>query len=144
MFTHLLNNSDKIFAVEFSDYSKRHFLKRFEKSYKGKQWAVTYDSIIQDLSRIRTSVSDLQYRQQVDELYHKDNFWIFKYDFRIAGTNESTKTSGNRCVVFIDENCNKMEILLIYGKIDLPKNITETQYINNVLKHEFHQYLVKC
>jgi hypothetical protein len=35
VFTHLLPNDDNLFTVEFSDYAKRHYLKRFEKEYTG-------------------------------------------------------------------------------------------------------------
>jgi hypothetical protein len=78
--------------VKFCDYAKRHYLKRFEKEYRGKQWDITIESIIQDLARIKTSNSDLQKTQQVDELWHKDDYWIFKYDFRVAQTKESEKS----------------------------------------------------
>ena len=137
MFTHLLTKDNKLFALKFDAYAVRHNLKRFMKDYKGKQWEITQDSIIQDLMRIKTSESDLQLSNQVDELWHKDNYWIFKYDFRVAQTSESTKGSGNRCVVFLDNASNKMTILIIYGKGDLPKNIGEQAYIEKTLNDEF-------
>ena len=141
MFTHRLFNDNSLFTVEFCDYAKRHYLKRFEKEYKGKQWDITVESIIQDLARIKTSDSDLQKTQQVDELWHKDNYWIFKYDFRVAQTKESTKSSGNRCIVFLDNATNRITILIIYGKGDLPKNIGEQAYIAQTLEKEFRDYM---
>jgi len=123
MFTHLLFKDNKLLTVKFDEYADRHFLKRFKKDYKGKQWEITEESIFEDLSRIK--MSDLQITQQVDELWHKNHYWIFKYDFRIAKTNESTKSSGNRCIVFLDNANNKILILIIYGKGDLPKNTGE-------------------
>lgn len=139
MFTHQLQSSGNLFTVEFSDYSKRFYLKRFEKDYKGRQWDITIESIIQDLARIRTS--DLQKTQQVDELWYKDSFWIFKYDFRVAQTKESTKSSGNRCVAFLDNEANKIEILIIFGKGDLPKNKGEQAFIKQTIEKEFGDYL---
>ena len=141
MFTHQIFNDNSLFAVNFSDYAKRHYLKRFEKEYNGKQWDVTVESIFQDLARIKTSDSDLQKTQQVDELWHKDNYWIFKYDFRVAQTKESTKSSGNRCVAFLDNSANKIIILIIYGKGDLPKNIGEQAFIEQTLQKEFRDFL---
>jgi hypothetical protein len=141
MFTHRLNNDDNLFTVTFSDYAKRHFLKRFQKEYNGRQWEVTVDSIIQDMSRLKTSESDIQKSQQVDELWQKDDYWIFKYDFRVAQTKESTKSSGNRCVAFLDNTTNKITILIIYGKSDLPKNIGEQAYIEHTLEKEFQHYI---
>jgi hypothetical protein len=127
--------------VEFSDYAKRHYLKRFEKDYTGRQWEVTVESIVQDMARMKTSAGDLQRTQQVDELWHKDNCWIFKYDFRVAQTKESTKTSGNRCVAFLDTSSNKIEILMIFGKGDLPKNKGEQAFIKQTLDAEFREYV---
>ena len=140
MFTHLLHNDDNLFTVKFCEYAKNHFLRRFEKDYRGKQWDITVESIFQDLARIKTGASDLQRLQQVDELWHKNDFWIFKYDFRVAQTRDSTKSSGNRCVVFLDNDVNRIEILLIFGKGDLPKNIGEQAYIEQILEKEYIDY----
>jgi hypothetical protein len=141
MFTHLLFNDDNLFAVSFSDYAKRHYQKRFEREYRGRQWDVTVESIQQDMARIKTSDSDLQKTQQVDELWQKDNYWIFKYDFRIAQTKESTKSSGNRCIAFLDNAAHKITILVIYGKGDLPKNIGEQAFIEQTLDKELRDYM---
>ena len=141
MFTHLLFNDDNLFVVKFSNYANRHYLKRFEKDYKGRQWDITAESIFQDMARIKTSDSDLQRTQQVDELWHKDSYWIFKYDFRVALTKESTKSSGNRCVTFLDNASNTIEILVIFGKGDLPKNIGEQAFIEQTLNENFQDYL---
>jgi len=141
MFTHLLFNDNNLFTVKFSDYAKNHYLKRFEKDYSGKQWDVTVESILQDLARIKTSASDLQRTQQVDELWHKDSYWIFKYDFRVALTRESTKSSGNRCIVFLDNAMNRIEILFIFGKGDLPKNTGEHAFIEQTLTKEFRDHM---
>ena len=141
MFTHLLPNDNSLLTVEFSDYARHHYLKRFEKDYKGKQWDVTAASILQDLARIKTSDSDLQRTQQVDELWHKDSFWIFKYDFRVAQTRDSTKSSGNRCIAFLNNAENRIMILIVYGKNDLPKNIGEQAFIEQTLGKEFEGYL---
>ena len=140
MFTHLLFNDNNLFTVKFSDYAKSHYLKRFEKNYRGKQWDITVESIFQDLARIKTSDSDLQKTSQVDELWHKDSYWIFKYDFRVAQTKESTKSSGNRCVAFLDNTTSIIIILVIYGKSDLPKNIGEQAFIEQVLSKNFREY----
>lgn len=137
MFTHLLPSNEKIFPVYFHEYAERHFLKRFRKDYKGKQWQITEDSIRQDLSRISNGVSDLQKTQQIDELWHGDNIWVFKYDFRIAKTNVSAKASGNRVVGVIDNKASQIHIVAVYGKTDLPKNVSETQYIRNILGETF-------
>lgn len=70
---------------------------------------------------------------QVDELWHGKDCWIFKYDFRVAGTKTSTKASGNRVVAFLDSSNNFIEILIIYDKGCLPKNKTETTFIEGII-----------
>ena len=137
----MASNDNNIYAVKFSGYAKYHYLNRFEKDYRGKQWNFTVESILQDMARIKTSNSDMQRTQQVDELWHNDKYWIFKYDFRIAQTKESTKSSGNRCVAFLDNAANKIIIMIIYGKGDLPKNIGEQDFIKLTLEKEFQEYI---
>ena len=144
MFTHLLPKDDTPFGVDYSGYAKRHYLKQFQKDNPGKQWLVTEDGIHEDLSRITYADHDLQQTQKVDELWHKDNFWIFKYDFRIAGKKESTKDAGNRCIIFLDNSKKTIEILFIYHHSYLPKNTKETQLIEVLLKDNFNEYLEKC
>jgi len=141
VFTHLLPNDNNLFTVKFSDYARSHYLKRFEKDYKGRQWDVTVESIFQDMARIKTSDSDLQRTQQTDELWQKGGYWIFKYDFRVAQTKDSSKASGNRCIAFLDNTANKILVLLIYGKGDLPKNTGEQAFIERTLNEEFPDYL---
>ena len=143
MFLHQLTKDNKLLTIKFHPYAERHFLKRFKKEYKGKQWEVTQDSIEQDLSRIKMDKSDLQKSQQVDELWYNNGCWIFKYDFRVAKTNESTKSSGNRCIVFLNSKDNLIQILVIFGKNDLPKNAGEQAYIKKTLTEEFSDIMEK-
>jgi hypothetical protein len=137
MFTHLLPDDEKVFSVFFCEHAERHFLKRFRKDYRGKQWQVTEDSIRQDLSRISNGTNDLQKTQQIDELWHDGDIWVFKYDFRIAKTNVSAKASGNRVVGVLNIKKNRIDIAVIYGKTDLPKNMGETQFIKSVVREIF-------
>lgn len=137
MFTNLLPQSEQLLNVQYTEYAKRHFLKRFQKDYPGKQWQLTDASIRQDLSRIRMPNNETQFSNQIDELKHADNLWLAKYDFKIAGTRVSTKESGNRCIILINIDTEKLDILLIYHKNDLPKKQSETQYIYDVIENEY-------
>ena len=137
MFTHLIVHDNRLIRVAFSEFAKRHFLKNFEKKYRGRQWEVTVESILEDIGRIKMQGNKLEMTQQVDELWYKDGRWIFKYDFAVAQTRKSAKSSGNRCVVFLDSNCNEAEILVIYHKDDLPKNMGEQAWIKSTLINTF-------
>ena len=131
MFTSQLPDVD--YRVIFSDHSERHFIKSFAKKYPGKQWNVTQLSIFDSLRRVHT----IQQTQVVDELKNGGGCILFKYDFAVAGTNVSAKASGNRCIVFLDTKSLQQTVLLVYGKADLPKNQSETQYIAQTIKNEF-------
>lgn len=135
MFTSQLPD-DEDFRIYFSDYANKHFIKRFAKDYKGKRWLVTHDSIYQDLKRIHA----ITRTQQVDELKKGDGCILFKYDFAVAQTNISPKASGNRCAVFLDIQKKRADVLLVFGKGDLPKNKGETQYIFDTVSSEFPEF----
>ncbi len=135
MFTSRLPNDDD-YRVVFSTYAARHYIRRFAKDYRGKQWLVTQDSIFQDLKRIYAIVET----QQVDELKRGEDCILFKYDFAVAQTKVSPKASGNRCLVFLDTSRQLQTILLVYSKGDLPKNQQETAYILSVAQAEFPQF----
>ncbi|MCR4880226.1 MAG: hypothetical protein K5906_04660 [Bacilli bacterium] len=137
MFSNPLPSSSIHFSVSFREYANSHYRKEFQKKYKGKQWEYTEKSIFEDLRRLRAPNNTTQFSMQVDQLKHKDDYWLIKYDFRIAGKKESTKNSGNRIVAFINNNINKLDILLIYSKTDLPKNIKETAFIERTIKEVY-------
>ena len=137
VFTNIIPYSEQLFVVQYADYSKNHYLKRFQKDYPGKQWELTDASIRNDLARLRMPNNTIQQSSQIDELKQEEDYWLAKYEFRIAGTNVSKKASGNRCIVFIDNKTEMVEILLIYNKTDLPKAQQETQYIFDTIKKQY-------
>jgi len=136
MFTNPLPD-DEAYLVHIAPYAQRHFIKRFAKDYPGKRWKVTLDSIREDLKRVRA----LAHTGQVDELRHQGPYWLFKYDFAVALSKQSPKASGNRGMVFLDSTTHVLTVLVLYGKGDLPKNRGETEYLNQVMRHEFDDFL---
>lgn len=132
MFTDPLPDNED-YRIFFTPYAKRYYIKRFAKDYRGRRWLVTLDSIFQDLKRVHS----MQQAQQVDELKRGNNCKLFKYDFTIAQSNVSPKASGNRCVVFLDSQRHRQDVLMVYGKGDLPKNTNETQFIYKTIEDHF-------
>lgn len=132
MFTSPLPDSDD-YRIFFTDYAMRYYIKRLAKDYKGKRWLVTQDSIFQDLKRVHS----MQMSQQVDELKSGDGCKLFKYDFAVAQSGVSPKRSGNRCIVFLDISNHRQDVLIVYGKKDLPSNMGETQYIFKTVRDQF-------
>lgn len=134
MFTNQLPD-DELYRVYIDTYAERYYNKRFANDYKGKVWFITLESIKDDLRRVRA----VEKTQQADELKHKDNYWLFKYDFAIAKSGISAKKSGNRCIVFLDANTHRIDILMTYKKGDLPKNIGETQFVFKMVENQFNE-----
>src|SRR5690348_13260552 len=103
---------DAKYSVVFDDYTEKHYIRDFEKKYKGR-WDATRESIEQALERI----ARLSGTNTVDLICpsNRDTFLV-KFEFKIAKTNVSAKASGNRCIL---EVCNKkmeVRVLLVYCK----------------------------
>lgn len=133
---------DLHFVVEFSPYAETHYCKDFYRKYKGKQWVETRKTIIDTLERAflvqNTKLIDiLKYSQD-------DNVGIFKFDFKVAGTDVSPKTSGNRVIFFLCNNTGNIKILLVYGKNHCDKKHSETQWILEEVKLNFPEYKKYC
>ncbi len=133
---------DLFFQVEFSYYAERHYCKGFLKKYKTKQWLETKRTIIVALERsfkFQTTnlIDNLRFSQ-------KDGIGIFKLDFRVAGTNTSPKSSGNRVIFALCNNTGNIKVLLVYGKARCSKKNTETQWIFEHIKENFPEYKKYC
>ncbi len=133
---------DVNFKVEFSNFAEKHFCKDFLKKYKSKAWSITYQSIKDALKKS----FGFQQTGLIDNIkfLQKDNFGIFKLDFRVAGTNISPKSSGNRVIFSLCNNSENINILLVYGKDHCAKNQSETQWILEKIKNNFPQYKKYC
>ena len=126
------------FKVEFSSFADKHFCKNFLKKFKSKAWSETYQSIIDILKR---SFS-FQQTKLIDNIKfsQEEDLGIFKLDFRVAGTNTSPKTSGNRVIFSLCNKSGNINILLVYGKNHCAKNKSETQWILENIKNNFPEY----
>lgn len=133
---------DVNFEVKFSQYCERHFCKDFYKKYSGKQWVETKKTIEETLKRAfavqQTSLID------VLSFFQEEGVGIFKFDFKVAGTNISPKSSGNRAIFYLSNGAGKIEILLVYGKEHCAKKGTETQWIFGEIKAAFKEYKKYC
>lgn len=130
------------FQVEFSSFAESHFCKEFLKKYKPKQWIETKKTIVDTLERSFA----FQQTALIDNLkfVSADGFGIFKLDFRVAGTNESPKSSGNRVIFSLSNITSCITVLLVYGKIHCPKKQSETQWILGQVKGAFPEWKRYC
>ena len=110
------------YTVSIEKYAERHFIKSFSKKYKG-AWNITQIAIVEQFRRFVVLVGATN---NTEKILIKDSQYIVKHDFKIAGTKESTKTSGDRAIVYVDVSLRECRVLLVYSKNDIsPPNETQ-------------------
>ncbi|MBR3595288.1 hypothetical protein IKL45_03625 [Candidatus Saccharibacteria bacterium] len=119
------------YKVIFENFTKRHFIKTFEKKYKSK-WNQTQDDIIFMCEHI----DNMLLTKRADLISIAENHRLAKLDFAIFGIKISPKASGNRCILAIDDDLNIVRILLVYSKNDIPAK-NETQEWKNIIKAHY-------
>jgi hypothetical protein len=123
------------YEVNFEHFAERHFIKTFAKKYKG-AWDITLRILTEEFRQI-----DLLFLKNVAEtILDSKNIKICKTEFKIAGTQESRHSSGNRCIVAIHKEVNKVCVLLVYHKNDLVGN-NETTSWKSMIKENHGEYL---
>ena len=108
------------YSVIVEEFAEKHYIKSFHKKYKN-AWDVTLRSIIAEFERI----DNLLEKERADLITSIDDIKIVKTSFKVAGTKESAKTSGNRCIILVDDKIKTVSVLLVYTKTDLP-SVNET------------------
>ena len=108
------------YSCSWSKYAERHYAKVFSKRYKN-VWQTTRDDITDVCRRID---SMLMYKR-ADLIFDTGLQKIVKLDFAVEGTRVSPKASGNRCILFVDEEQRHVEVLVAYSKNEIgPPNET--------------------
>ena len=119
------------YRVQFEPFTKSHYVKKFQKDYKDK-WLATERTIIAVCKRIDNM---LQYNR-ADLIAASGCYKLVNLCFAVEGTRMSPKASGNRCILFVDEDTRSVKILLVYSKNEIsPPN--ETQKWKSVIKGEY-------
>ena len=122
------------YNVVFEPFSEKHFIKSFAKKYKG-AWDFTFKFLYREFEQI-----DLLFLKNTAEtIIDSVEIKICKTEFKISGTQESRHGSGNRCIVAIHKNINKVCVLLVYHKNDLNTG-NETANWKNVIKKNYPIY----
>jgi hypothetical protein len=122
------------YSVEIEGFAERHFIKSFYKKYKT-QWDFTLRAIIAELER----VDSLLLTDKAETICDTPAVKIIKTKFKVAGTKESAKTSGNRCIIAWHQDKQSVSILLVYGKTDLSGS-SETADWKRIIKENYPQY----
>jgi hypothetical protein len=102
------------YSVKIESFAERHFIKSFQKKYKT-AWDVTQRAIIAEFEHIDA----LLLTDRAETITEVGDIKIIKTKFTVAGTHESAKASGNRCIIAAYKSSQSVLVLLIYGKTDL-------------------------
>ena len=127
------------YSVTIEGFAERHYIKSFQKKYKT-AWDETLRSVIDQFERIDNLLSETDRAELITET---DTIKIVKTSFRVARTKESAKTSGNRCIVMVDEKKKTVSVLLVYTKTDLPGTNETAEWKKLILNNypEFKKYV---
>ncbi len=121
-------------SVHIEAFAERHFIKTFSKKYKA-QWDSTLSAIVAELERIDALVST----SRAETICDAGEVLIIKTKFRVVGTQESAKTSGNRCIVAWHKSQQSVAVLLVYAKTDLSGH-NETAEWQGIIKENYPVY----
>ena len=120
--------------VIISRFAERHYIKKFQKKCGKEAWRVTQEAIIELCAGIPILIKKGNERIK---LIHRG---IYKVKFTVAQSKKSYKSSGDRCIVYVDEEKSCVIILLVYHKDDLPKKQRETQAWKSLVRENFPEY----
>lgn len=122
------------YFVQIEGFAERHFIKSFEKKHKT-HWDFTLRAIIAELERIDT----LLLTSRAETICDAGDIKIVKTKFTVAGTKESAKTSGNRCIVAWHKDKQFVSVLLVYAKTDITGD-KETAQWKKLVKENYPTY----
>ena len=71
------------------------------------------------INKMLSHIDILLKASKATRIHISGNCYIAKYEFKIAWSNESPKTSWNRIIIYVDENKKEVQILLLYAKTDV-------------------------
>lgn len=122
------------YTVIIEPFAKSHYLKKISKKYK-KSFLVPWSAFELMLQKFDLMLMRDNTNVIIDI---NDSIAICKTEFKIM-PNESTKSSGNRCIVAQDIAKQEIKILLVYHK-DNVQGSNETRWWKQVVKNNYEEY----
>ncbi len=122
------------YAIITKPFAKGHYIKSFEKKYKG-----AWDSTFTAISLLLQNIEELCKKSIAEIIRDAGSVKIYKFEFKISGTNQSRHGSGNRGIVAIHNDTQCVNVLLVYSKADVKGN-NETAWWKAVIKENYEEY----
>lgn len=127
------------YRVYFEEYTNRHFVKDFEKKYKG-SWLATRKALVSEFRNIDMLINSGRTSMPIHRT-DDNSQWIVKHEFVIAGLKESKKTSGRRVIAYVNDTERVVRLLLVYHKDHTDKKAGETAWWGQTIKEEYKKLL---
>lgn len=125
---------ERNYSVKIGEFSEKHYIKNFEKTYKN-AWLTTLRALLFSLERMDNFLKT----DKAETIIHNENFKVIKIYFKIAGSDASAKTSGNRAIVVLNSDTKLIEVVLVYGKKDVDKK-NETVWWREKVRENYGEY----
>ena len=126
--------STEKYIVIIEPFAKSHYLKKISKKYKK-----SFDAPWRALEFMLQKFDKMLETSRAERITSTEQESIIcKVEFKIA-SNESAKSSGNRCIVAQDLVKNEIRILLVYHKGDV-QGPNETQWWKQMVKNNYVRY----
>jgi hypothetical protein len=128
------------YRVYFADFTKRHFVKDFEKKYKG-AWLTTRKALVSEFRNVDMLIDSGRTEPPIHFTDDRSEL-IIKHKFAIAGTNKSRLASGCEIIAHVNEADKIVTVLLVYHKDHFGKS-GETAEWERIIKTEYKYLLTK-
>lgn len=124
------------YLVTFDDYTKRHYIKKFEKDYSERVWRATETAI----RALCENLEETLKTEKLETISQHEHLKLCKLYFAVAGTKKSAKASGCRGIVVVDGSKKWVRILLVYHKQYIVRSGNETVAWKKVVAENFPEY----
>lgn len=122
------------YVPHLEHFAERHFVNGFARKYKG-AWEATWTGLLAEFKNFSVLVE----KSKATTISDAGNLKLFKVDFRVHGTEESRRGSGNRYIVVLHEDTREARILLVYCKTDV-RGARETDWWKSLIREHYPQY----
>jgi len=122
------------YVVSIEKFAEKYYIKNFRKKYR-KSFDAPWIAFVFMLQKI-----DLMLERDGNNEISDPNkaVVICKTEFKVT-PKESTKSSGNRCIIAQNKEKKEVNILLVYCKNDI-QNSNETVWWKNIIKINYPEY----
>lgn len=122
------------YKVKIELFAESHYLKNIRKKYK-KAFLIPWSAFEMMLQKFDLMLE----RDNTNVIINiDDNITICKTEFKIM-PKESTKSSGNRCIVVRNIEKQEIKIILVYHKNDI-QGSNETVFWKQLVKNNYQEY----